>query len=332
LGDIDFVVTWVNGEDKQWQNKMQKYKRDEMTTGSLNTASRYRNFHLFKYWFRAVEKYAPWVHKVFLITDNQCPEWVNKNNAKLEVINHPDYIDSNVLPTFNSNVIELNIFKIKGLSEHFVLFNDDMFLNAPVKESDFFVKGMPKDIYAESPIVSTDGSIAHTLVNNIRIINRVFSKREFYRRNYSKVFNPKIGNKIFRTIALFPSSNFTGMWNSHLPVPYLKETFKQVWQYMPDELENMMRNRFRTPSDYSHWLMRYWQLASGDFCVQKRNFGKVYDIGMTPQNVLEREILGEHHQLLCLNDTDNVKDAGEIASYLQCYFEMSLPKASMFEI
>lgn len=122
------------------------------------------------------------------------------------------------------------------------------------------------------------------------------------------------------------------MWNSHLPVPYLKETFKQVWQYMPDELENMMRNRFRTPSDYSHWLMRYWQLASGDFCVQKRNFGKVYDIGMTPQNVLEREILGEHHQLLCLNDTDNVKDAGEIASYLQCYFEMSLPKASMFEI
>lgn len=53
MGDIDFVVTWVNGEDKQWQNKMQKYKRDEMTTGSLNTASRYRNFHLFKYWFWA---------------------------------------------------------------------------------------------------------------------------------------------------------------------------------------------------------------------------------------------------------------------------------------
>ncbi|MFS1240488.1 hypothetical protein ACL36S_16760 [Lactiplantibacillus plantarum] len=56
-------------------------------------------------WFRAVEKNAPWVNKIYLITDNQIPAWLNFENPKIQVISHQNYIPEKYLPTFNSNVI-----------------------------------------------------------------------------------------------------------------------------------------------------------------------------------------------------------------------------------
>ncbi|MDY4501824.1 MAG: stealth family protein, partial [Lactobacillus johnsonii] len=142
---IDFVVTWVDGSDSVWLESKAKYadKADII----LNTEARYRDWNIFKYWFRAVELYAPWVNRIFLITEGHLPKWINLEHPKLVHIKHSDYIDEQYLPTFNSNVIELNIPNIKELSEKFVLFNDDVFINAPVLPEDFFDKdGLPKDI------------------------------------------------------------------------------------------------------------------------------------------------------------------------------------------
>src|SRR6185312_8847543 len=46
-------------------------------------------------------------------------------------------------PTFNSRVIEAAMWRIPGLSEHFIYANDDMFLNAPVSPENFFRDGKP---------------------------------------------------------------------------------------------------------------------------------------------------------------------------------------------
>lgn len=64
--DIDFVVTWVNGRDPEWLNKYNKYSMND--TLDVKDA-RYRDFYIFRYWFRAVQKYAPWVHHVYLVTE-----------------------------------------------------------------------------------------------------------------------------------------------------------------------------------------------------------------------------------------------------------------------
>lgn len=69
---IDFVVPWVDGSDPSWQAEIKKYKGDE-TLFSDTTDKRYRDWGLFKYWFRGVEKYAPWVNKVHLITCGHYP-------------------------------------------------------------------------------------------------------------------------------------------------------------------------------------------------------------------------------------------------------------------
>ena len=63
--NIDFVVTWVDGNDPAWQKERIQYRADKTTDID---AARYRDMETLKYWFRAVEKYAPWVNKIHFVT------------------------------------------------------------------------------------------------------------------------------------------------------------------------------------------------------------------------------------------------------------------------
>ncbi|GEP20178.1 hypothetical protein [Pediococcus argentinicus] len=153
----------------------QKNKYSSADT-KLNDSDRFRDFGIFRYWFRSVEKYAPWVGKIYLVTEGHLPDWINLNNERLVHVRHQDYIPEKYLPTFNSNVIELNLHRIKDLSESFVLFNDDLFFNAPVKSIDFFESDKAKDVSIYSPIPPHD-EFSMIVYNDVRIINKYFSKK-----------------------------------------------------------------------------------------------------------------------------------------------------------
>ena len=143
---IDFIVTWVDGNDPAWQKEKIKWEGNDGKVSDAadgNTECRYHENGLLKYWFRAVEKFAPWVNTVHFVTCGQRPEWLNEAHPKLHLVNHEDYIPKEYLPTFNSNAIELNFHRIEELSEQFVLFNDDVFLLRPVDPSFFFRDGQP---------------------------------------------------------------------------------------------------------------------------------------------------------------------------------------------
>ena len=146
MGKIDFVITWVDGNDPCWIAEKQKWERSAgfLHEDDANSDCGYRpDYDMLRYWFRAVELFAPWVNKVFFVTCGQKPEWLNETCPKLKLVNHEDYIPSEYLPTFNSGVIELNYHRINDLSEYFVLFNDDMFLLQPLDEDYFFKSGKP---------------------------------------------------------------------------------------------------------------------------------------------------------------------------------------------
>ena len=81
---IDFVVTWVDFNDPLWRKMYTDFTGKEIVAD----ANRYRDWGLFKYWFRAVEKYAPWVNNVFLITCGQKPDFLNLDHPKLKFISH----------------------------------------------------------------------------------------------------------------------------------------------------------------------------------------------------------------------------------------------------
>ena len=141
LEKIDFVVTYLDSTDKKWQEERAKYSGENLD--SRNSEARYRNMDNFQYWFRAIERYAPWVNKIHLVTWGHVPEWLDTTNPKINIVKHDDYIPKEYLPTFNSNVLDLNLDRIPGLSENFVYFNDDIFLNSKTEPSDFFKNNLP---------------------------------------------------------------------------------------------------------------------------------------------------------------------------------------------
>ena len=93
---IDFVLPWVDGADPKWLAEKRKWEGAgaAMARGDedANADCRYRDCGLLKYWFRAVEKFAPWVNRVFFVTCGQKPDWLDESNPKLRLVNHADYI------------------------------------------------------------------------------------------------------------------------------------------------------------------------------------------------------------------------------------------------
>ena len=141
---IDFVILWVDGNDKAWLEEKNKYLNIKGDSGK----NRFRDWDNLQYIFRGIEKHADWVNKIFFITWGHLPKWLNTDNPKLRIVKHEEFIPKEYLPTFNSNVIELNLHRIKDLSEKFVLFNDDLFILKDLKKEDFFKSNLPNDIYS----------------------------------------------------------------------------------------------------------------------------------------------------------------------------------------
>ena len=135
--EIDLVYLWVNGNDPQWQAKRQSVTGDIGHT-SVNCRGRYMDNGELKYSLRSIGLYAPWVRKIFIVTDNQVPEWLDTAHPKIQIVDHSEILPEESRPCFNSVIIENFLYKIPGLSEYFLYGNDDMLINRPVTPETFF--------------------------------------------------------------------------------------------------------------------------------------------------------------------------------------------------
>lgn len=326
--NIDFVVTWVDGNDLLWQERKEKYSLGANKT--LNSDARFRDWDIFKYWFRAVERYAPWVNKIFLITEGHIPDWLNLKHPKLVHIKHSDYIDSQYLPTFNSNVIELNIQNIKDLSDKFVLFNDDMFINNYVTSEDFFLSGLPRDCGIFSPIVPHYGCSASIVLNNLEIINKYFNQRDVLKKSFSRFYNLKYKKHLIKNICTFPWKPILGFYDNHIPVSYNRSYFQKVLDLENNEIKKLYTHRFRQKDDISHWLIRYFQLCEGSFIPRSPDFGIHYLI-QDDFDELSYDIKHGNHKVICLNDSDTVNNFSSLKASLVSIFEEKFYEKSSFE-
>lgn len=328
LDKIDFVVTWVDGNDPVWLASKAKYAKEANVV--LNSDARYRDWEIFKYWFRTVEKYAPWVNKIFLITEGHLPEWINLEHPKLVHIKHSDYIDEQYFPTFNSNVIELNIPNIKELSENFILFNDDMILNSPVEPSDFFSNGVPRDCGIFSPIVP-NGGIVSMVLNNVEIINKYFTFSQVLKNGVTKYFNIKYGKHLIKNICVSPwMNNILGFYDNHIPISYKKSNFEKIWQLEEARIRETSYNKFRTRDDITHWLVRYWQICKGDFVPREADFGRHYNL-LDEIDVAIQAIEQGKYKVVCLNDGDSVANFEQCKTRILNALEKKYPHKSIFE-
>lgn len=265
---IDFVVTWVDGNDPNWLQEFNQYSPENKV---MNGVERYRDWDNLQYLFRGFEKFTPWVNKIYFVTWGHVPKWLDISNPKIVIVNHQDFLDSSNLPVFNINAIEINFHNIKGLSEQFVYFNDDCFLLKYMSSECFFRNNLPVNAVISN--IMHEGVIAPIVLNDLELINKNFNrhkgekltKRGIILKHFWKWFYPGYGFRMLDTLLLMYWKTFSGFVNYHQPQPFLKRTYKDVWQKEPETMQKVSASKFRSNSDVNQYLFRYWQFVTGNF-------------------------------------------------------------------
>lgn len=325
---IDFVIAWVDDTDEEWRREREKYCGIDQSS-----ACRYRDWDLLRFWFRGVEKFAPWVNKIHFVTYGHLPKWLNTEHEKINIVNHKDFIPEEYLPTFNSHTIELNFHRIKGLSEQFVYFNDDMFLINHVKKEDFFYKGMPVDTFSFDTVHFSSNSIAHINGNNLAIINDHFCKRKFINDYMFKIYNLKNGIKnVIKSILLTPWPYFTGFYYNHLPTSFLQSSYVYAWRFYYKVMHKTCQHKTRSIHDINQWFIKYLQFMRGSFYCRNSGFGYHYNISEEIIKVICDCIMNQHGKIICINDNENVCDIEIFTKNFRKAFEKNLYHHSLFEV
>lgn len=335
---IDIVIPWVNGNDPEWRREKEEFvRRINPNVGAISNV-RYESWDNLQYIFRAIEQFMPWVHKVYFVTWGHLPDFLDIQNPKIEIVRHQDYIPQKYLPTFNSNVIEMNYHRIKNLSENFILFNDDLFPLSYVDEKYFFRNNLPCEEAVEGcilPYFNNPEGILHSqyMMNNLAIINKHFKKRDVQKKDFFKWFYPGYGKLLKRNLVMHYWNNFTGFHNSHAPVPLKKSVLAHLWDIEENMLDIASKNHFRAATDVTQYVVRYWILCSGGFYPQKASVKYCVVRPNTCREIAEKIRKSEYKEkFICLRDDCSSEEFEQIKKEINAAFEMILPQKSSFEI
>ena len=338
-GRIDFVLPWVDGSDPSWLAWKRNFEVDDnnlSVDANAHGDCRYRDMGLLRYWFRGVERFAPWFGRVFFVTCGQKPDWLDETHPKLRLVDHRDYIPEEYLPTFHSDTIELNLHRIRDLSETFILFNDDTFLLRPHAPRDFFRGGLPV-LPCDLGIPNWLGP-SHTsrvVLNNYGILKRSMDVERLVRKNILKfTCIPSLGVvRAAKNLLSFAVNRtmFQGCFG-HLAMPHLKSTLAEIWEAQPEALDRTSRHRFRNDDDVNQWLLASWELATGRFRPgNEKRMGRCFAIREDDLDLACDSIRGQKWPQVCLNDAEITIDPRHCFDALADAFESILPEKSSFE-
>lgn len=211
---IDAVITYVDSRDPAFIGELAKYKHDidADLPAVAHDRARFDYHNEILYCIRSIFKYAPWINMIYVVSASQKPEWFDESCKKVKFVNHEEILDKRYLPTFNSHVIESALHKIPGLSEHYIYFNDDMFLSRPVVPEYFFAASGDAFFFnstvtlANSPISKEYDTPTEWGAKNARAL--LFDRYGFY---VSQMFSHTVYPQL-RSVAELCESEFAGVF------------------------------------------------------------------------------------------------------------------------
>lgn len=298
------VYLWVNGNDPEWQAKRNAVIGKTETGSAVNCEGRYADNDELKYSLRAIEMYAPWIRRIFIVTDNQVPCWLDTTNPKIQIVDHKEILPAKCLPTFNATVIEHFLYRIPGLAEHFLFANDDMFINRQVAPSDFFTAdGLPIIRFSRRPLRKLTLFFKEKIQRRpISHYNRVIQNAaRLVERRYGKY----IGHKSHHNIDSYCRS-------------YLQHIYEDVFK---DDIEPTLTNHVRRDNDIQRNLYSYAAIVEHrcrlDFVSQKTSFRFHID---NHDHYKKLEKLNP--MLFCMNDSEYADndDRNMVTAYLNTRF------------
>lgn len=335
-GAIDIVLPWVDGSDPEWQRVKAESQKKYCPEKEACSNIRFENWDNLQYWFRAVERFMPWVHKIFFITWGHLPAFLKTDHPKLEIVTHDDYLPAEYLPTFNSGAMEINVHRIKNLSENYIMFNDDFFPLQPIAEEYYFKDDMVCDEAVENIIVTaTMGPIANMArylqVNHMIIINRHFKKRQVQEKHWDKWYCENYGDLLERTKSLQYWNDFPGFHDPHMACALKKSVLQKIWELEEKDMNKASMGHFRSFSDINHYLIRYWQLCEGNF-YPRRTEGKMCIVNKDNYREYAEGIRAQKWQMVSLNEDCTEEEFVLIKKEINEALAALFPQKSSFEI
>lgn len=310
--DIDLVYLWVDGSEERWITKKNNFlaQKTGLTIEATSKARITDNQEL-RYSLRSIEKNAPWIRKIFIVTDEQTPAWLNTHNPRVEIIDIRQILPPKALPCYNSVVIEYFLYKIPDLSERFIYANDDMFIYKQV-EPDFFY-----DQSSGYPIARLQQSLSNKYVKKIGELLNI---------------NNNVYRQTIQNAALLIDNRY-GKYYPHTPHhnidAYLKSNHKKVVEEVfKDEIDAVVTNHFREPNDIQRILFLYFALVTKRAVKKFVNRHESTRIGLHESNYMQY-ITKYNPYLFCLNDTHKATD--EDRARVKPFLELLFSHKSSFE-
>jgi len=224
--NISVVYTWVNGNDVDFLDLKSKFN------GGFRTInSRDRSTDELRYSIRSLVKYMPWHNgTIYIITNKQIPKWLDTTNPRIKIVYDEDILPEHMIPSYDSNAIELYLDKIPGITEYFLYFNDDFFLNNYIHPCFYFSReGFYPKVYRRYGVKLRKEKID-------RIIEK---KIEWERFETTKYFTREITRKYF-------DPNFQYRYYLHTVYVLYRDLMEPFRQLFKEEVKLTCADKFRS--------------------------------------------------------------------------------------
>lgn len=295
---IDAVITWVDGDDPAHMAKRRFFQPQAPRNANAINPHRWACNDELSYCLRSIANHAPWIGRIWIITDAQTPNLSAlpaELAARIAIVDHLTLFSGyeNMLPTFNSLAIETLLWRIPGLSEHFVYFNDDVFLTGPLAPGDVFRGDSPllRGGWVDQRAIAADPASRDdpTLLNPLTQINAAalagFKAERIFRAAH--VVHPLRRSVLAR------------LYDQHRPafVANISHRFRCVSQFLPQGLHN------------------HACIAAGDAVLQTAEdhlhlrTGAVHDYPLPHVRAYLARALEPEFKFLCVNDLPQVEAA-----------------------
>ena len=260
---IDFVVPYVNNNDPIWRNNFVKFCSQNNLKDKIvdMIGSRYGGITFIYDQLKLVNKNMPWVNKIYLLLSNKEQVIPSLLPPNVEIVLHEEFIPYAFLPTFNSTTIEMFLWNIPKLSEHFIYANDDMLPIGKLQPTDFFENDKIKISWREDTFTPNMNQYAYQCQNGVVAITKALKKPYTY---------------LYR-----PLHSFT---------PMIRANCKKAFDLIKGEIIPHIR-AFRTMYQYNQYIYPLYEFYTNgtlpseiDFCYTELD--KEFDF---------------NHQIICVN-------------------------------
>ncbi|MFE3787382.1 stealth conserved region 3 domain-containing protein [Streptomyces goshikiensis] len=310
---IDVVYTWVDDSDPKWRERRDSAKRAAgiATDGGADSGDvRFRNRDELRFSLRSLAMYAPWVRNVYIVTDDQTPDWLDTTQPGIKVVSHREiFADESWLPTFNSHAIESQLHRIEGLSEHFLYLNDDVFMGRPLSPSSFFgSNGMAhffRSPTAVPPVELAEGDEGYFAAakNNRALLQRKFGRTATH--------------------------GFL-----HAPHPLRRSVLQEIAEECPEEIGATAASKFRATTDLSvtSSLHHHYGYLTGRSMPSSISCSFINAGNYEHHTRLSRLLATRSHSVFCIGESaDAAVPVDEQDRVLSAFLNAYFPVRSPFE-